>query len=84
VDGLAYPSAEHFMLASKALLFGDTETAVRIREAPRAGTAKALGRQVRGFSERRWAEHRFGLVVTGNLAKFGQNPDLRDFLLAYW
>lgn len=81
VDGLAYPSAEHFMMAGKALLFGDAETAARIREAPHPAAAKALGRQVRGFREERWAEHRFALVVTGNLAKFGQHRDLREFLL---
>lgn len=34
-----------------------------------------------GFDEHRWAEQRFELVVTGNLAKFGQHPDLRAFLL---
>ena len=26
-------------------------------------------------------ERRFGLVVAGNVAKFGQNPQLRDYLL---
>jgi len=81
VDGLAYPSAEHFMMAGKAALFGDAETAARIREARHPGAAKALGRQVHGFAEQRWAERRFDLVVTGNLAKFGQHPDLREFLL---
>jgi ribA/ribD-fused uncharacterized protein len=81
VDGQGYPSAEHFMMAGKASLFGDAETAARIRQAPHPGAAKALGRQVRGFDEQRWAEQRFGLVVTGNLAKFRQNADLRDFLL---
>jgi hypothetical protein len=81
VDGLAYPSAEHFMMASKALLFDDAETAERIRQAPHPGAAKALGREVRGFDEQRWAERRFDLVVAGNRAKFGQHRDLRDFLL---
>jgi hypothetical protein len=81
VDGLAYPSAEHFMMASKALLFHDAETAERIRRAPHPGAAKALGREVRGFDEQRWAERRFDLVVAGNRAKFGQHQDLRDFLL---
>jgi len=69
------------MMAAKAMLFGDAETAERIRAAPHPGAAKALGRQVRGFDEQRWAERRFSLVVTGNLAKFGQHPELRDFLL---
>ena len=81
VDGVAYPSAEHFMMAAKASLFGDAETAARIREAPHPGAAKALGRQVRGFDERCWAERRFELVVTGNLAKFGQHRELGEFLL---
>lgn len=82
VDGETYASAEHFMMAGKALLFGDAETADRIRAAPHPRAAKALGRQVRGFDEQRWAEQRFDLVVTGNLAKFGQHAQLRDFLFA--
>jgi hypothetical protein len=32
-----------------------------------------------GFDEQRWAEHRFEVVVAGNMAKFGQ-WQLRDFL----
>jgi ribA/ribD-fused uncharacterized protein len=81
VDGQVYPSAEHFMMAAKASLFGDAETAARIRQAPHPGAAKALGRNVRGFDEQCWIERRFGVVVTGNLAKFSQNAGLREFLL---
>ena len=81
VDGETYASAEHYMMAAKALLFGDAETADRIRAAPHPRTAKDLGRQVRGFDEQRWADRRFDLVVTGNLAKFGQHKELRDFLV---
>jgi ribA/ribD-fused uncharacterized protein len=81
VDGVTYHSAEHFMMAAKALLFDDIETAERIRQAPHPAAAKALGREVRGFDEQRWADRRFDLVVAGNLAKFGQHRDLRDFLL---
>jgi hypothetical protein len=81
LDGETYASAEHYMMAAKALLFGDAETADRIRAAPHPRTAKDLGRQVRGFDEQRWADRRFDLVVTGNLAKFGQHKELRDFLV---
>jgi ribA/ribD-fused uncharacterized protein len=81
VDSVSYSSAEHFMMAAKALLFGDADTAGRIRAAPHPGAAKELGRQVRGFEEKHWAERRFDLVITGNMAKFGQHPELRDFLL---
>jgi len=82
VDGLVYPTAEHFMMAGKALLFGDARVAGQIREAPDPATAKALGREVGGFDEQRWARHRFEIVVTGNMAKFSQHPQLRQFLLS--
>jgi ribA/ribD-fused uncharacterized protein len=81
VDGVTYPSAEHFMMTAKALLFGDAEMAARIPVAAHPGEAKELGRQVNGFSEQLWAARRFDLVVAGNVAKFGQNPELRQFLL---
>jgi ribA/ribD-fused uncharacterized protein len=81
IDGVTYSSAEHYMMAAKALLFGDSETAERIQTAPNPGAAKELGRQVRGFDEQHWAQRRSDLVVTGNLAKFGQHPDLGSFLL---
>jgi ribA/ribD-fused uncharacterized protein len=82
VDGVVYPTAEHFMMAGKALAFGDAQTAKRVARAPHPAAAKALGRQVRGFDEQMWAQQRFGIVVTGNLAKFGQHPELGEFLLA--
>jgi NADAR domain len=68
-------------MLAKARLYGDAETAGQILAAPHPGAAKALGRQVRGFDEQRWAEHRFDLVVAGNLAKFGQHRQLREFLI---
>ena len=80
MDGVSYPSAEHYMMAAKARLSGDGEAAERILAAPHPGAAKALGRQVHGFDEQCWAEHRFDAVVAGNTAKFGQHPELRDFL----
>jgi hypothetical protein len=79
-DGVSYPSAEHYVMAAKAWLSGDAGTVEKILAAPHPDAAKALGRQVRGFDEQRWAEHRFDVVVAGNMAKFGQHPQLRDFL----
>ena len=81
VGGIAYTSAEQYMMWEKALLFGDAGTAEQIRRARHPGDAKRLGRQVRGFDERAWARRRYGIVVEGNLAKFGQNPALAAFLL---
>src|SRR5690348_2991545 len=63
VDGVRHPSAEHYMMAGKAMLFDDRQTAERICQAPHPRAAKDLGRRVRGFDEQRWAEHRFRIVV---------------------
>lgn len=81
LDGQVYPTAEHFMMAEKARLFGDEELCGRIVQSPHPREAKSLGRQVADFNEEVWCEHRFAIVVQGNLAKFGQNDDLRTYLL---
>jgi hypothetical protein len=82
VDGVEFATAEHYMMWRKAGLFGDAEAAERILAAGHPHRAKSIGRQVRGFDERRWADERFGIVVAGSTAKFGQHPALREFLLA--
>jgi ribA/ribD-fused uncharacterized protein len=81
IDGVAYTSAEHWMMAAKARLFGDEASVPLILAARTPAEAKALGRRVAGFDEDRWAAERFELVVTGNVAKFGQDPALRAYLL---
>lgn len=80
VDGIAYPTAEHWMMAAKARLFGDDQALAAVLGAASPKDAKAVGRAVRGYREQDWAAARFGLVVAGSLAKFRQNPDLADFL----
>ncbi|GAB3120372.1 NADAR domain-containing protein [Streptomyces calidiresistens] len=81
-DGHTFPTAEHHMMAHKAWLFGDGETAERVLAARHPGEAKRLGRAVRGFDEEEWRRRRRGIVVCGNLAKFGARADLRSYLLA--
>nr|WP_203966105.1 NADAR family protein [Actinocatenispora thailandica] len=81
VDGVDYASAEHWMMAGKARLFGDDDAAARILAARTPAEAKKLGRTVRDFDQATWAAHRVELVVDGNVAKFGQDPALRGFLL---
>lgn len=80
IDGQVYPTAEHFMMAEKAALFGDQETRRRVLDAPNPGAAKAFGRQVRGFDDGVWEENRFDIVMRANVAKFSQNAELGQFL----
>ncbi|MCZ7652961.1 MAG: NADAR family protein [Thermoanaerobaculia bacterium] len=82
VDGVAYPTAEHFMMASKARLFDDADAYDQILANPDPAHAKAVGRLIRGFDEHKWRPARYGFVVEGNLAKFRQNSEVRGFLLS--
>ncbi len=81
IDGIVYPTAEHWMMAQKARLFDDQQTYTEILTAPTPGEAKKLGRKISPFDEATWLAERFALVVQGNLAKFSQHPTLQHFLL---
>ena len=82
VDGVIYKTAEHFMMAEKARIFGDGETRARILAADTPKEAKELGRKVRNFDTSAWAEVRSQVVEAGNLAKFSQNRELGEYLRA--
>lgn len=81
VDGVEYATAEHWMMASKARLFGDAEAERKAVAAANPALAKKAGRLVRGFDESRWERERFGIVVEGSVHKFAAHADLREFLL---
>jgi ribA/ribD-fused uncharacterized protein len=82
VDGVRYPTAEHYMMAEKARLFADNERLALILEAESPDRAKALGRKVQNFNAARWEAVAVQCVIAGNLAKFSQNPALKAYLLA--
>ncbi len=75
VDGVSYPTAEHWMMAEKARLFQDQEMLTEILACESPREAKAFGRKVRGFDQDIWGEQRFDIVKRGNLAKFSQHAD---------
>ncbi|WAS96746.1 NADAR family protein [Nannocystis punicea] len=82
VDGVTYGCAEQFMMAEKARLFGDDATRAKILATDDPRQHKALGRTVAGFVQEVWDRECLDLVVRGNRAKFGQDPELRAALLA--
>jgi ribA/ribD-fused uncharacterized protein len=81
VDGVSYPTAEHWMMAGKARLFGDDEALAAVLTAPHPGAAKAAGRTVRDFDEKTWRKHRMELVVDGSIHKFSADRALCDYLV---
>ena len=74
--------AEQFMMHGKAILFADAEIAAKILAADHPKTHKALGRKVRNFDDATWKRERERIVLEGSRAKFTQNADLKDKLLA--
>lgn len=75
-NGRRFPTAEHYMMYHKAILFQDRATAQCILETPDPKRAKELGRMVKGFNEYVWFQHASQIVENGNYLKFTQNPRL--------
>ncbi|MFM2393397.1 MAG: Swarming motility protein YbiA [Bacteroidota bacterium] len=82
VEGIEYKTAEHWMMAKKAELFGDKEALDKIISCDSPAIAKKLGREVRNFVDEVWKKNCFQFVVEGNFHKFSQNTDLKEFLLS--
>lgn len=82
VEGVTYPTAEHFMMAGKARVFNDAEVLAEILQSTSPNEAKKLGRKVHNFDDKVWKQHRMELVVAGNYAKFSQHEKLKAFLLS--
>ena len=82
VDGVQYHTAEQYMMASKARLFGDDDVCQEIMKADNPREYKALGRKIKNFNSQTWDEHKYEIVVEGNKAKFSQNESLKEFLIS--
>lgn len=81
-DGVMFNTAEHFMMAEKANLFGDLETWEVIVESKDPKDAKGLGRKIKNFDSVLWDNEKYEIVKKGNLLKFGQHKKLKEFLLS--
>lgn len=82
VAGITFKSAEHWMMAQKALLFEDLEGYEQIVLCDHPAEAKSLGRKIRNYDEEVWDSKRFEIVINGNIHKFNQHPPLLNFLMA--
>lgn len=80
--GVFFTSAEQYMMASKAKLFGDYEIARKIMATNDVREIKRLGRQVRNFDETSWVNSREFIMVDGLTAKFSQDLSLATKLLS--
>lgn len=81
VDGVQYTTAEQYMMAEKARLFNDVVALKKIFATDDPRTQKALGRQIKGYSDTVWNKVARNKVYIGNHAKFTRNAMLLKKLL---
>jgi len=82
VEGIRYFHNEQYMMAKKALLFGDTRTYNKIMKESEPAACKALGKSVANFNQQLWDSSKEEIIYNANYAKFSQNPELKAALLA--
>lgn len=81
VDGVHYPTAQHYISAEKARMFGDAEALQAILSAVHPSDAAALEGLV-DADETVWARYRMSVVTRANREKFRQNIVLGAYLAA--
>jgi ribA/ribD-fused uncharacterized protein len=82
VDGITFPTVEHYLQWSKAKQFGDAEAQAKIMKTPSPKSVKTYGDKVKGFKEEEWTEKRDQVMKTALKAKFMQHPELKTKLLS--
>jgi len=82
IDGIVYSCCEQYMMHQKAVLFKDPKMAENILKETKPTKMKRFGRQVKNFDDATWKEKCQDIVEEGNYAKFTQNEDLKNYLLA--
>ena len=82
VNGVAFSSMEQYMMYCKAICFQDEAVAAEILKTQDVADIKDLGRSVSNYDENLWNGVRQITVYNGLLAKFTQNKDMKNRLLA--
>lgn len=80
--GQDFISSEQALMWSKAKMFGDEEIAEKILQTTDQGQIKKLGRQVKNYDDKKWAEARYNIMVAILHEKFSQNIELEAVLLS--
>jgi len=76
IEGVTFPTVEHYFQWSKARQFGDAAAQGKILKTTSPKSVKALGKKVIGFKEDEWAEKKDQVMAAALKAKFMQHPDL--------
>lgn len=83
LTGMTFNCNEQYMMYHKALTFSDTTTAEKILASDSPRRHKVLGRQVKGFTDEKWHEVSYQIVLNANLLKFRQGVALEADAFVY-
>lgn len=75
-----FSSVEQYFQYSKATLFEDQEKADEIMNTQDPATIKSIARNIKGFKNNVWKQHRVRIMKEALHAKFDQNPSLKEKL----
>jgi ribA/ribD-fused uncharacterized protein len=81
VEGVTFPTVEHYFQWSKAKQFGDAGAQAKIMKTPSPKSVKSYGKKVTGFDADVWGEKSVQVMRTGVKAKFMQHPELLKKLM---
>ena len=81
IDGITFPTSEHYIQYMKAMTFGDRPSAIKILNAATPADCKSIGWKVANFDKEKWDESAKTLCFPGIKAKFHQNKGLLETLL---
>ena len=81
-DNIRYSCNEQFIQASKAKLFDDDVASSRIMKTDSPYVMKQLGSRIKNFNRATWAREAPAIARKGLMAKFSQNSQMHDKLLA--
>jgi ribA/ribD-fused uncharacterized protein len=76
VDGITFPTVEHYFQWSKAKMFGDTDIQAKILKTASPKSVKSYGKKVKGFDEESWNAKKDEVMRTAVKAKLMQHPDI--------
>ena len=81
LDGITFPTSEHYIQYTKAMCFGDRTAALNILNAATPADSKNLGWKISNFDKEKWDENAKSLCYPGIREKFMQNKALLETLL---
>ena len=80
--GYNFPTSEHALMASKAMVFWDTVRFQMIVKSDTPSSAKQYGRKVEGYTDSIWAACRYQIMTDILIEKFTQNDLMCEYLLS--